>query len=280
VVRSIQSTSPESRLCTPQVTIRLQHENRLAAEDVDIIILGSKSSAYEDILRDPELRQGILRGEQKKTLISIVGGVTIAQLESALYGVKTQQSDSTNIRPDGHDSKHRCTIIRAVPNMAARNQESMTVLSSSNRPGQLEDEQQQANRLFALIGPTITLPEAQLNHASALAGSPLAFYANIISAAASGALNDKDGEGLSPKDALFISAQAARGVSGLMITGQSPQDIVADVATKGGSTAAGLGLMVKKDVYESITGSVEECSRATAKLSNAYKDNGDNRDLT
>jgi pyrroline-5-carboxylate reductase len=229
------------------------------------VILGCKSSAFKEVLNENDVRKGLLGSEKRKTLVSILGGVTIAQLESCLYGPTNQQISGAKHLPGINDSKRLCTVIRAIPNMAARNQESMTILSSSHPSAQPGVEERQVDRLFALLGPTKTLPEAQFNHASALAASSLAFYANIISAAADGA------SGLSREDAIWISAQAVRGTSGLMIAGQDPGGVVADVATKGGSTAAGLKVMEKTGVMEAVTAAVKECARATASLSNAHK---------
>jgi pyrroline-5-carboxylate reductase len=273
-IRSLQVTSSESQLSMPKVTVRLQDQNGRAAQEADIVILGCKSYAFEDILGDQGVRKGLLGSGKSKTLVSILGGVTIAQLQGCLYESEHQKFTGTEHCPSIDDSKRLCTIVRAIPNMAACNQESMTVLSSAHLSTRLGDEERQANRLFALLGPTKSLPETQMNHASALAASSLAFYANIISATADGALDSGNGEGLSREDAMWISAQAARGVSGLLVAGQNFSDVVADVATKGGSTAAGLKVMEERGVGEAVTAAVKECARATERLSNADKGNG------
>jgi pyrroline-5-carboxylate reductase len=235
------------------------------------VILGCKSSTFKDVLSDNDVRTGLLGSGKRKTLVSVLGGVTVAQLEGCLYESKNQQITGLKHLPGVNDSERLCTVIRAIPNMAARNQESMTILSSSHPSVQPEVGEREVDRLFALLGPTKNLPEAQLNHASALAASSLAFYANIISAAADGALGGENGQGLSREDAIWISAQAVRGTSGLMIAGQHPSDVVADVATKGGSTAAGLKVMEKTGIMEAVTAAVEECARATASLSSVDK---------
>lgn len=253
------------------VRVGLQDQNGQAAQEADIVVLGCKSNAFKDILSDQGVREGLLGSGKWKTLVSVMGGVSIAQLESCLYASEDPKSTGAENLPECGDSKRLCTVIRAVPNMAARNQESITVLSSSSPSALLEDDRRQANRLFALLGPTMNLPESKLNHASALAASSLAFYTTILSAAADGGLGDGNGQGLSRKDAIWIAAQAARGASGLVIAGKDPDDVVADVATKGGSTAVGLQVMEEGGVRKAVTRAVEECVRATASLSNAYQ---------
>ena len=237
------------------------------------MILGCKPTAYNDILGDAEVREALLEGgggegtEKGKVLVSILGGVTIAQLEDCLYRSSEKGGDEEKLRVE--ELRKRCVVVRAIPNIAARIRQSVTVLSASRRDDGREED---ARLLFEQVGPTIYLPEAQLNHASALAASSLAFYASIISAAADGAMGREDKgegrEGLSKEDAAFISAQAARGTSGLVITGEDPEDLLGEVATKGGSTAAGLEVMRKRGVREAVTEAVDECARVTANLSN------------
>lgn len=248
----------------------LQDQNGQATQEADVVILGCKSYAFKDILSDQEVRKSLRGNGRRKTLVSILGGVTIAQLQSCLSDSNAQEFDDKQQLPGVIDPGCLCTIVRAVPNMAARNRESMTIISSSDPsiPPQ-DDNNRQVNCLFALLGPTRTLLESQINHASAIAASSLAFYANIIASAADGALDRGNGKGLSKEDAMWISAQAVRGASGLVAAGQDPSRIVADVATKGGSTAAGLKVMEERGVTEAVSAAVKECARATEMLSNA-----------
>lgn len=248
----------------------LQDQNGRATQEADVVILGSKSYAFTDILSDQEVRTALLGNGRRKTLVSILGGVTIAQLQSCLSDSNAQEFNDKQQRPGIIDPGCLCTIVRAVPNMAARNRESVTIISSSDPSiPPKDDNDRQVNRLFALLGPTKTLLESQINHASAIAASSLAFYAKIIAGAADGALDCGNGQGLSKEDAMWISAQAVRGTSGLVAAGQDPSRVVADVATKGGSTAAGLKIMEERGVTEAVSAAVKECARATEMLSNA-----------
>ena len=269
-VLSLQSILPPSHPSPPKVTVGLQDQNGQATQEADVVILGCKSYAFKDILSDQEVRTGLLGNGRRKTLVSILGGVTIAQLQSCLFDSNAQEPTNKQHRPAVVESGWLCTIVRAVPNIAARNRESITIISSSDPSiSPQDDNDRQVNRLFALLGPTRTLLESQINHASALAASSLAFYANIIVGAADGALDRGNGQGLSKEDAMWISAQAVRGASGLVVAGQDPSRVVADVATKGGSTAAGLKVMEERGVAKAVSAAVKECARATEMLSKA-----------
>ncbi|KAL9120195.1 MAG: hypothetical protein Q9187_003249 [Circinaria calcarea] len=262
---------------TPSVSILLQDGNGVAAQESDVVILGCKPSAFSAILQDSAVRQGLLgvskRSGKRKVLVSILGGVSIAQLESCLYASPnpTPQDATEETPSDEQDPRSRCIIIRAIPNIAARIQESVTILSSppasSTLSSTMDDSAMVVNALFSHLGLVKHLPESQFARASALAASSLAFYARVIAAAADGAM--ADGEGLAWDDALWIAAYAARGTSALVLAGEEPEAVVRAVATKGGSTMAGLEVMAQRGVEEAVREAIKECGRVTEGLNNA-----------
>jgi len=254
VVHSIQGPTMDG----PVVSVWLQDSNEQAARQSDIVILACKPTAFDSILRDNNMRSAIFEEHVSKIVVSIVGGVSIAQLKQSLYNVTDAQDAAA---PSSH-----CTIVRVIPNIAASMRESMTIVSMA--PNVTEDEAvKRISELFSQLGPVIQLPESQFNNASALASSSIAFYARIISLFASGDGSETAGEPLSPKDALRISAQAARGASSLILEGEDPQHILSQVATKGGSTQVGLRVMEDSHVPDALITAISECAEATAMLS-------------
>ena len=265
VVQLAQNTSPKSSSTISPVSIGLQDRNGPAAQRADLIILGCKPWAYKEILTDEEVRNGLLNSNRRKTLVSTLGGVTIAELEACLFQIDGQGLHNAVKLDQEVDVEEKCTVIHAVPSVAARIQESMTVLAAS--PSANSTSVDEAERLFAILGPTKRLPESKLSLAASIASSSVAFYANLISAAASGASGDGSEELLSREEALWISAQAARGTCGLLLAGQDPHDIIDAVATKGGSTRVGLDLMKERRVEEAVMEAIQRCAKATGGLS-------------
>ena len=255
-----------------QVTVQLQSQNCQAINDADIVILGCKPSAYKEVLGKKGIRKGLLEGIKRKIFISILGGVTTHDLENAIFQVSHQASLSNQYPSILSNYRDRCLVIRAIPNIAARIRESMTVLAL---PASFDNNEDGKHRrsivdlLFQRVGLTKWVAESQMNHASALCASALAFYTNLIAAAAEGALGN--GDGLSQADALQISAQAARGASGLILSGEDTKHITDEVATKGGSTMAGLKILEQRDSIAAIRDAIEETAIATKALASSLR---------
>ncbi|MCJ1350960.1 MAG: delta 1-pyrroline-5-carboxylate reductase [Icmadophila ericetorum] len=267
VTRSAENTLESGRL-VPQVIVGLQEENARFVEEADLVILGCKPQILKEVLGDSTVQKALVYSRKEKTLVSILGGVPISEIEDVLY----QHEDSTPGRISSWKSG-RCLLIRAIPNIAARIQGSITVLASSPSLVQARDHDGGAaialvDNLFKHVGSTKWIAESQMNHASALCASALAFYARIIAAAADGAKGD--GEGLSDEDAIQISAHAARGACGLILDGECPEFVESQVATKGGSTMAGLKLLDDRGVITAMRDAVEQTAIATKNLTASF----------
>lgn len=263
---AVRSTkhAPELERPGPQVIVGLQQDNVQFVKDADVVILGCKPISLKEVVGDPAIREALYPIRNKKILISILGGVSTSRIEKVLY----PPNDQTSVGTKSH-SPGGCTLIRAIPNIAARIQESMTVLAFPSSTILAEDHDRNSTRmlvdnLFKRVGSTIWIAQSQMNHASALCASALAFYARMIAAAAEGVKGNADG--LSEEDAIFISAHAARGACGLILNGEDPEYIEAEVATKGGSTIAGLNILEDRAVTTAIRDAVVQTTIATKNL--------------
>lgn len=260
IVHSAEGAAKDLKMQIPIVSVQMQDKNASVILDSEIVILGCKPAAAA-FLGEHNVRKAFLDQAKSKILVSITGGLTIAQMQNFLYGVGGAER-----------IPRRLAIVRVVPNIAACIRESITVISSPSSSS--ADDTRDVNRvsnMFSLLGPTIQVPESQLNIASALASSSIAFYANLISAAAAAGLHETGGDSedvaLSQKDCLWISAHAARGASSLIISGGNPNDLTSQVATKNGSTEVGLQVMERAKVADAMNSAIVECAKATATLS-------------
>ncbi|KAG9241339.1 hypothetical protein BJ878DRAFT_521219 [Calycina marina] len=262
-------SAPQEDAAAVTVSVRLCQENAQIIQESDIIIIGCKPSTLSSMFGDPEMRAAFLRGDQnrdhqKRTLVSLVGGVSIALLKQYLRCGEIKVND-----PEITLGKsHYPVIVRAIPNLAARQRESMTIISAPLFATEEEDIDR-VSSLFGLLGPTMQIPERHFNIASALASSSVAFYASVIASSATGATDEgRDAGGpLCREAALWIAAQAARGASCLIMSGEDPEHIVRQVATKGGSTEVGLRFMTEAGIGRIMSSTVSECGRATGNLS-------------
>jgi len=157
-----------------------------------------------------------LRG-RAKVLYSVLAGTTLASL-------------SNNIKADA--------VVRAMPNLAATVQRSMTTLTGDAA------YQQDAQELFSGIGPTRWLSsEKEIDIATALAGSGPAYLALIAEALTDGAVN----QGLRRDDAMAIM-RGLFGGFGELIQEVHPALLKDGVMSPGGTTAAGYGALEEGNV--------------------------------
>lgn len=241
----------------PRVVVLQQSQNRNVAEQADIVLLGCKHSSLGELLHD---LQG-MRHDPRRILISMMGGVSSDYIVEA-WPYWTGP------------------VVHAVCSVAAAVGESITLLSTTDsRKGNAESQRAVTN-IFAAVGEVQWLPECQMHAASAIGSSSLAFFAQMIEALAQGAAEQDDSGGnnaqrLSLETALAIAAQAARGTATLLQQSDSPGQLVEKVATKGGATAAGLAVLKKEKMAETLQACAAITAEATAGLALSLGSGGD-----
>ncbi|CEJ57905.1 hypothetical protein PMG11_06582 [Penicillium brasilianum] len=224
-----------------RVEIHTGDENSLAVQDAVVVILGCKPNALSEILT-PKVVRAIEQNEKRTILVNLAGGVTLVDLARMYRSVRGGQ-------------EHRAFIVRAIPNIAASVRQSATVLSSWT-----EDGREAVQRVFDLIGHTEWVAEEQMFAASALGASSLAFHAIILRAVA-GSLSE-----MSSADAIRLCARAMLGTAALVLAGESPDAIIDKVATRGGSTEAGLHILKTHGVEDSFLAAIRATTQATGTM--------------
>jgi pyrroline-5-carboxylate reductase len=154
---------------------------------------------------------------QRHTVVSLVSGVTIAEVRKQL---------GNNV-----------PVIRAMPNTAIAIRESMTCLSTeSGTDGALTHVKQ----IFDALGRTLIISEELMVPATALCACGIAFFLRAIRAASQGGIEI----GFHAEEALLMAAQTALGASSLLMRpGSHPEREVDKVTTPQGCTISGLNQM-------------------------------------
>ncbi|KAJ5837023.1 hypothetical protein N7447_003049 [Penicillium robsamsonii] len=241
----------------PAVWILQQDQNRNVAEQADIVLFGCKHSSLGELVHD--LKD--MRHDDRRILISLMGGVSPGLIIKALHFWTGP-------------------VVRAVCSVAVAVGESITLLSTSDDRTDDAESRHAVTDLFASVGVVKWLPECQMHVASAVGSSSLAFFAQMIEGLAQGVAEqhsngNKDGQHLPLETALAITAQAARGTAALLQQLSSPADLVAQVATKGGATAAGLAVLEKEKVVQTLRTCAAITAEATAALAPSVGAHGD-----
>ncbi len=210
-------------------------ENATLADAGKTIVLAVKPQDLEVVLPNVE---SALAG---KAVISIAAGRTIAYFASRLPGAR---------------------IIRAMPNLACQAGEGMTALCAGQQatPADLEV----ARTLFACSGQVLTCEEQHFDWVTAISGSGPAFWAQLCAYEMDAAIQ----AGLPAETARLLVLQTMLGTARyLRESGTACADFMEAVASKGGTTAAGLEVLRSHPVQAAL----QETLAATAARSAALR---------
>ena len=207
-------------------------DNTAVASVAEIVFLCVKPQFAPDVFPD-------LVGTTK-LVVSIVAGITIRTLQSNL--------------PDAR-------IIRVMPNTPCLVGE----MAAGYALGETATEADAAlvHRLLSSAGVAIQMDEAKLDAVTGLSGSGPAFVARLIESFIDAGV----AEGLDADAARALTLATFSGTANLLArNGLSPDELVAMVSSKGGTTVAGRGVLEGSDVGEVIARTVKAAADRSREL--------------
>ncbi len=220
----------------------------------------AKLEAFEEALGTP-IKKAFLHNFDisEKTLLLCVKPYNIVEVGQQLTGKAkvlysvlagaTLEALSDNIKTEA--------IVRAMPNLAATVQRSMTTLTGD------VDYREDAIDLFSAIGSTRWLSsEKEIDIATGLAGSGPAYLALIAEALTDGAVK----QGLKRDDAMAIM-RGLFGGFGELIQAVHPALLKDGVMSPGGTTAAGYGALEDGNVRASCMDAIAKAYERAKELS-------------
>jgi len=187
--------------------------NKDAVKNSNVIILAVQPNHLEGVLENIKTEIN----SKKHTVISVITGRTIAQIEEVL--------------PKG------TAVIRSMPNTAISVSQSMTCLSA-NEKGKKNIES--AKTIFNALGKTMCIEEELMQAATVICASGIAFWMRLIRATTQGAIQ----LGFDAKEAQELSMQTCLGAASLLVKTEShPEQEIDRVTTPRGCTISGLNEM-------------------------------------
>lgn len=206
-----------------------------AVQAADILLLAVKPQSMGELLADiaPHIKP-------EQLIITIAAGLPISYYSEKLGDV---------------------AIVRAMPNTSA----AVLAAISGLMAGALasEEHKRTAERIFAAVGKTVWIDEANIHALTAISGSgPAYFYYFVECLAAAG-----EKLGLSPEVAMSLARQTAVG-SGKMLE-QRAEDAATlrvQVTSKGGTTAAALSVW-QEGLAELAENACRACADRSAEMS-------------
>lgn len=220
----------------PNVTIT--NDNVLAVQQSDILIFAVQPAHFEKVLEQiaPYLTE-------KHVLISTITGFLIPKIESIV----------------GENQ----FIIRAMPNTAIAVGKSMTCLCS-NEAGQKRIKIAEA--IFNRLGHSLCIPENQMQAATVVCASGIAFWMRLIRATTQAAIQ----LGFDAEVAQELSMHTCEGAANLLIhSGSHPEEEIDKVTTPKGCTIEGLNEMEHKGLSSSL---IQGMVASYNKITNIKKD--------
>lgn len=218
--------------------VSISDDNVLATQQSDILIFALQPAHFEAVLEQiaPYLTE-------KHVLISTVTGFLIPKMERI---VGAEQF-----------------IIRAMPNTAIAVGKSMTCLCS-NEAG--EKRIKIAEAIFNRLGHSICIPENQMQAATVVCASGVAFWMRLIRATTQAAIQ----LGFDAEVAQELSMHTCEGAANLLIhTGSHPEEEIDKVTTPKGCTIEGLNEMEHKGLSSSL---IQGMIASYNKITNIKKD--------
>lgn len=201
--------------------VTLTSDNLLAVQNSDILIFAVQPSHLEKVLKEilPLLTIN-------HVIISTVTGFNISKTEAVI----------------GTDQ----FIIRAMPNTAIAVGKSMTCICSNVKG---EKRIKVAEAIFNRLGHSLIIPESQMQAATVVCASGVAFWMRLIRASTQAAIQ----LGFDAKEAQQLAMYTSEGAASLLIAnGQHPEEEIDLVTTPKGCTIEGLNEMEHKGLSSSL----------------------------
>lgn len=210
---TVTKRHPESLFHLQPLGITVTADNLEAAQDADLLVLGVKPYNVANVLKE---LHPVLRPE-KQVVISLATGITLKEMYALL-------DPST-------------AVYRAMPNIAADIQESITCICGENASAEVEDN---VKELFNSVGITISLEEHLMEGATVLGACGIAFVMRFMRAMTQGGIQI----GFDAETANIIVNQTVKGAAELIIQkGLHPEAAIDKVTTPKGCTIVGLNEM-------------------------------------
>ncbi len=201
--------------------VTITTDNREAVEKSDILIFAVQPRHFQQILIDVKDLFS-----EKHVIISTITGFSIQRIEETI----------------GKDSH----VIRSMPNTAISVGKSMTCVCSNEKGKKRIDL---AKAIFNRMGHTMEIPEEQMQAATVICASGIAFWMRLIRATTQGAIQ----LGFDAKEAQELAMYTCNGAAALLIESDShPEKEIDRVTTPKGCTIEGLNEMEHQGLSSSL----------------------------
>lgn len=192
--------------------VTITSDNLIVVQESDVIIFALQPRHIDKVLE--RVSSSIT---EDHVIMSVAAGFEISKIESII----------------GSDKN----IIRVMPNTAISIGKSMTCLAANDKG---QSKMDLAKKIFNQLGTTMVIPEEQIQAATVICASGIAFWMRLVRATTQGAIQ----LGFEAEEAHELAIQTCFGSASLLIeSGRHPEQEIDRVTTPSGCTIEGLNAM-------------------------------------
>ena len=231
-----ESYPPRAKEMGKRYGVKTVSEVEQAARESDVIFLSVKP---QDVAAVAGRVKPLLTS--RKLVVSIVAGKSLSTLRK-MFGAKVR-------------------LIRVMPNLALRAKEGMCAICPAKNATKADVKL--VSSILGAAGQTAVLKEKDFDAVTALSGSGPAFFAFMEEAMAEGGMK----LGLKPDVARKLAEQTMLGTAAyLRQSGADLGEFISGVATKGGTTAAGMDVMRASEFKDIVAKTLAASAARSAEL--------------
>ena len=207
-----------------------------AVSESDVVLLAVKPQNYSELLAEI----ATLPNHSERLYISIAAGITAEQVSEALHGAG---------------------VIRVLPNVPMLIGYGVSVICENKKVS--DEDMRFVDDVFRSAGSTIMIDESEMNRIIGVTSSSPAYVFRFIQAIYQGAL----AQGLPDRALLDAICDVVIGSATLLKhSSESPNELIARVASKGGTTEQALLQLTANQFDETIAKAMEACTARADEL--------------
>ncbi|KAJ9486722.1 hypothetical protein VN97_g6617 [Penicillium thymicola] len=230
-----------------RLTVSTADDNIRAIQEADVVILAFKPFKRADVFAVPGFKEAL----QDKFVLSIMAGITTAELNRLTFGENGDESNSQN----------SLQSVRAMPNMAARIREAVTLYTAS--PVTTKENLELASWVFRQVGEAHQIPEKSFDICAVLVGCA----GSLLLLAIDGLLDAAVAEGVRRPEVQNLVVNSAIGMMKLVPAGDHPSVLREKIASPGGCSIRALLELEKLGVRSAFTSAILAAAEKSKKMS-------------
>jgi pyrroline-5-carboxylate reductase len=225
-----------------------------AAQNADVVLLAVKPIKREDVFSIPGFKEAIRR----KIVISIMAGITTAEVARLIYG----NDDDDDDEHSNSNERVNLQAIRAMPNMAARIRSAVTLYTST--PATTPSTLSFTHWLFTQVGTAQSIPEKSFDICAVLVGCA----GSLLLLAIDGLLDAAVAEGVRRPEVQDLVVNSAIGMMRLVSeAGDHPGVLREKIASPGGCSIRALLELERLGVRSAFTGAILKAAERSREMS-------------